>query len=483
MKIAKAVLLLVFGWICVVQSHASLCDEPSKVHKLEASTTGEVIEGPACVQVEVNALRYSAKLVQKIKIEPGPNLAGEVTKGSEGGGAAPVAGISTQKDFEAILAQIAEIENSARDRLDKNRTFAADVDAYLFRLKGTVLQSDEILLSGGVPAVLNLVQSAEALKDLQNAINIAKRWQTSDDIIIRVHALQQRINLLPQKHAKPTEAVAGGTACDSAAWQEWFTATACGGEASLKAAQDRLSAVEKQLLDIASDSEKAREMAKRMGLLTYWQSVITSLNPHSFLVQTDAQCGVLFNKNKEIAVALVLTDRVTLFDFQTPQPQIQDAFVTVECGSPFSISAGVGFSTILDREFALVKSAPASGQTQSVLRFGESTHSRVHPLPLAVVHARFREWADHRYAAHASFGVAANIKGQNSGGSNAEYLAGLSFSFFRTLYLTGGLHIGQSAELGGGFKVGDLVPTDVTEAPIQKSYKAGFGFAVTFTKP
>jgi hypothetical protein len=241
--------------------------------------------------------------------------------------------------------------------------------------------------------------------------------------------------------------------------------------------------VEKVLLEMASDSEKAREMAKRMGLLAYWQSVITSLNPHSFLLQTEVQCGVLFNKNKQTAVKLVLTDRITLFDFQTPQPQTKDAFVTVECGSPFSISAGVGFSTILDREFALVKSAPPAGQTESVIRFGESTHSRIHPLPLAMVHARFREWADHRYAAHAAFGVAANIKGQNSGGSNAEYLAGLSFSFFRTLYLTGGLHIGQSAELGGGFKVGDPVPTDVTEAPIQKSYKAGFGFAVTFTKP
>jgi len=464
------------------QAYASLCTDSSKVHKLEATTSGEVIEGPACVQVEFNALRYSGQLVKTITFTPGPNLAGVFPeKGNEGGGGPPAPGISTKNDFVDIQKQVADIEKSAQDRRDKNRRFASKVDGYLLKLKGTIQQSDEILLSGGVPAVLQLVQSSSAKSELSTAIQAGDSWVNSDDIISRIHALQQRINGLAFLHAKPTPAVAGGDACDTAAWKDWLAN--CGGQADLKDAQDRLAAVEKDVLDMASDSDKAREIAKRRGLLSYWQNLITSLKAESFVTQTEVPCGVLFNKNKQTAVALVLADRVSLFDFQTPQPQTKNSLVTVECASPFSVSAGVAFSTIVDRELSLVHSAPTGGGTTSELRFGESTRSRVHPMPMGMVHARFHEWADHRYAAHASFGVAANIKGDNAGGSNAEYLAGLSFSFFRTFYLTGGLHIGQSAELAGGFKVGDLVPSDVTEPPIRKSYKAGFGFAITFTKP
>jgi len=64
-----------------------------------------------------------------------------------------------------------------------------------------------------------------------------------------------------------------------------------------------------------------------------------------------------------------------------------------------------------------------------------------------------------------------------------ELVTGLSVSFLRTIYLTGGLQIGKQSELAGGFKVGQTVPTDITAPPVTSSYKTGFGFAITFTKP
>jgi len=53
------------------------------------------------------------------------------------------------------------------------------------------------------------------------------------------------------------------------------------------------------------------------------------------------------------------------------------------------------------------------------------------------------DWMDNRYALHFSFGVGASVKSQDSGGSNPEFLTGLSFSFLRTIYITGGLDIGN----------------------------------------
>jgi len=56
-------------------------------------------------------------------------------------------------------------------------------------------------------------------------------------------------------------------------------------------------------------------------------------------------------------------------------------------------------------------------------------------------------------------------------------------SLFRTMYITSGVHIGKQASLAGGFRVGDQVPSGITSPPIQTSYKAGLGLAITFTKP
>jgi hypothetical protein len=56
-------------------------------------------------------------------------------------------------------------------------------------------------------------------------------------------------------------------------------------------------------------------------------------------------------------------------------------------------------------------------------------------------------------------------------------------SFLRTIFVSSGLDVGKQSKLIGGFNVGDTVPTDITAPPVSSSYTAGFGFAITFTKP
>jgi hypothetical protein len=51
------------------------------------------------------------------------------------------------------------------------------------------------------------------------------------------------------------------------------------------------------------------------------------------------------------------------------------------------------------------------------------------------------------------------------------------------MFITTGVYLGSQATLGSGFKVGDTVPSNITEPPLKTNYKGGFGLAITFTKP
>jgi hypothetical protein len=104
-------------------------------------------------------------------------------------------------------------------------------------------------------------------------------------------------------------------------------------------------------------------------------------------------------------------------------------------------------------------------------------------MPIVMANVRLTDWHDHLFAFHGSFGVAGNFQSQSSGGSSADFLVGGSISLWRIMFLTAGVQIGTKPSLAGGFHVGDTVPSDITTVQVSKSYTAGFGFAITFTKP
>ena len=101
---------------------------------------------------------------------------------------------------------------------------------------------------------------------------------------------------------------------------------------------------------------------------------------------------------------------------------------------------------------------------------------------MAMAHARL--WEPNKVVAvHMSFGIGVNARSQASGGSSPEFLIGPSISLFRTVFFSGGVEIGRSTSLAGGFHPNDVVPSDITAAQIATSYTTRWGFAVTFTKP
>jgi hypothetical protein len=454
-------------------SNAGPCSSGKLARYTESpNSTGETVEGPACVEASpVNTLRnfvyITTASTQTAGPSPGSIFAASGDK-SLGAGAGPTS-------LDDLAGRVRRAQTELRLRLDSNRMAAAQLDDLIARLREFIAHSDESVGGGHFDT---LVKQIKTFKDeIDPAVKNGSGWRAADDLVRLVHAVQSDWANLPVDHAD--------VFADAA--------TKADRTNTYNALKLQLDDLETKSLQQASGGDQAKVIGKNLGLLSYWSNVFGGFlepdgslpaDPASkFIVHQDVSCRALFNTNKSTTVKLTIGDRLPLFDGQPMSTQTHDAFATVNCTSPFSLSAGVAFSSIEQREFAIIPSATSPGATTTVNKFGFSAKSAVHPLPLAMAHMRFYESDSHRIAVHASFGVAANVQGTNSGGSSADYFPGLTFSLFRTMYLTAGVHIGKQASLAGGFNVGDVVPSSITTPPLQTSYKVGAGFAITFTKP
>ena len=246
-------------------------------------------------------------------------------------------------------------------------------------------------------------------------------------------------------------------------------------------------------IDGAGDKYKAFQQAQ--ALLSDWQQQMIKiktawdlysapgadqrLNPNPFTIRMIGTCDYAFSSTKQTAITLTASDQLPDKSAAAPATVLS---VTVECASPFNVSAGVAFSSIPDREYAIQPVATPPGSTTTTNQFALTTDSSLHPVVLGMVSARLCEPSE-RIAFHLSFGLAGSFKSQSAGGSSAEFLIGPSISFFRTMFITPGLYIGKKTVLADGFTVGASVPANVTTPPLQSSYKPAFGLAITFTKP
>ncbi|MGD0905211.1 MAG: hypothetical protein ABR924_20145 [Terracidiphilus sp.] len=201
------------------------------------------------------------------------------------------------------------------------------------------------------------------------------------------------------------------------------------------------------------------------------------VNP--FAMSRPADCGFAFSSTKDTVVTLTRVDLTPGLVNPTAQPVLS---VTVECTSSFTLSAGVAFSTIPDPEYTLTVTTPATAMTPAVNSITLVSTSKFHPLPLAL--ASMRLWEPNElFSLSASFGIAANMRDQTSGGSTAEYLLGPTFGFFRTFLITPGVHFGSEASIAAPYTLNGTVPSTVASVPIQTNYRPAFGLGITFTVP
>ena len=447
---------------------------------------GEKVRGPARIRLEnLNILRYDIRVGQDVSFTPGPDLKlpfippipGQAAK-SNPGGSPPgttkmmVAGCATIAScFTAAVDRLNDLE---KEKVDRVNSKIVDVSGLVNRAKAEVESlvsaSDSILASGGGPQTI--------INAIGRLIGPTGGGSETVDAALRASWPDQDIEtLLGELNVLRNELVALRT---MGGWATWYTG---GNDTAYDSALARIDELRTQLEGLRSTmSTQGAAFREAQNKLRLWRPILASVRDGGaagFTRTVEVGCGFAFDMNRETKVSIVKRDRLA----EPGTAVVTQEVVTVVCSSPFSVSAGFGFSFVDEREFAFVQSTKTTtgenGQpTQTVInRFGLKNSSSFKTLPVLLLNTRIWEPND-TFSLHASAGAAVDIK-SGEGGAELEYIVGPSFSFRRSFFITPGLHIGRVPKLAGGFELGQEVPTGVSTPPIEKAWKPGF--VTTFT--
>jgi hypothetical protein len=469
------------------------------------SNAGRTYEGPLCIEVFHNPIQQFVGLQTTTTTVNGPDLSKVVLGGPSSGGTAPTK--AEEKKPTSLPAAAAQLVTAAKALTSKLSARKQDY--------GTAIQSEDQAISSisllrqttmlltGTEAIARVKSGYEALRDpLSSALTATAKFAPTDRadnnrevLLSEAQAQEDRLNTLPLDYADGTQT---SFVCldsdDQVGWSTWFAKCKDSVYTPLKSIIDTNLQTAK---DFTSDSDNTKALTKKIAIVQYWNSLFSTLGLRAnllipdiealdispaFYTRTAVRCGILFNQTSNTVVNIVAADLGPTLQGNDPTIKAQSGFVTVSCGTPFAVSAGVGFNTIEQKQFAILKSPDGKGGT--INTFGTTSDSNITPVALAVVHVRLCEWDRHKYAFYGSLGIGGSLQNQ-SNTSPVQFLPGVSVSFWRTMYITVGADIGNQTSLAGGFKVGDTVPSSITSVDglTTTSHVVGFGFAITFTKP
>ncbi|MCA1633614.1 MAG: hypothetical protein LC802_07830 [Acidobacteria bacterium] len=449
---------------------------------------GEKVRGPARIRLEnLNILRYDIRVGQDVSFTPGPDLKlpfippipGQAAKTNPGGGggAGLLASVTGCTNIPVCFSDsIDTLNRIERDKVDKVNKKIVDVTGTVngakADLESLVSASDSILASGGGPQTIisiigRLIGNAAGNTGIIDTA-LSASWPDAE-----IETLIGELNVLRNELvALPT--------LDPQVWATWY---AGGNKTAYDSARARIDELRTQLDGLKSTaSTQGAAFREAQNKLRLWRPILASVRdggPAGFTRTVDVGCGSAFNMNRETKVSIVKRDRLADPGTAATSQEV----VTVVCSSPFSVSAGFGFSFVDEREFAFVQSTKtttgANGQTTETVinRFGLKNSSSFKTLPTLLLNTRLWE-PNETFALHASAGAVVDIK-TGEGGAELEYIVGPSISFRRSFFITPGLHIGRVPKLAGGFQLGQEVPTGVSTPPVEKAWKPGF--VTTFT--
>ncbi len=470
------------------------------------SDTGRTYEGPVCVEVFYNPVQQFVGLQSVTTIVNGPDLSKVVLGGPGTGGTEKAVPIHFEPQSDNLLDEIVKIkawEKNLKAGLDNAKA------NYAKALQAQNTAIDDIAALRGATAPLTGVDAETGVKngykllqgDLRTA-NTSKTTFTPTDVsdtqsniyLSLAQSLEDILARLPLDY--PGGALTTfdcDTATGAVSWGNWYAKCKDSIYTPLKGLID---ADLQTATSLTSTSDSVTALKKKVATVAYWnylfavRGLTTDLDPDTikdvkvtgFYAHKDLKCGALFNQTSNTAVNIVTGDLTPTLDGGPPTIKAQAAFATVTCSTPFAVSAGVGFDTIEQKQFAIVKSSDGAGGT--VDTFGTTNDSKITPVALAVVHVRLHDWEHHGVGLYGSLGVGGSLQNQTAA-SPVRFLPGISIAVWRTMYITVGPEIGSKNELAGGFKEGDKVPPGITslDGLIRTSRTVGFGFAFTFTKP
>jgi hypothetical protein len=113
--------------------------------------------------------------------------------------------------------------------------------------------------------------------------------------------------------------------------------------------------------------------------------------------------------------------------------------------------------------------------------FAVTSSAPVQVVPFTFLNVRVHYWRfrENIFSLNAAGGIGVN---PNSGSNQVEYFAGTSFGI-GSLYIDFGAHFGEFQNLGGGFYLGQTVPSGLTKAPVTTKYTIHPSFGFTYKLP
>jgi hypothetical protein len=415
-----------------------------KVVWVAPTDSGDVIQGPVCIAMAVNSLRYSSNIKLATTVAAGQDLSAVFKAAS---------GLPQKPSVDSIVKEVQD-QGNLWNRVEKtNNQQLAVLNRGLAGLRDLVASSDVLFSTGKADGVLKALREGPVHDGLEAAKLTS--WDQTDDICSNLKATQLAILLINPPPADPDKA-------------------------RLTAAETALEGLLTALTPSMANGDKTLAFQKQKRILAWWINYTASLTgASSFVVTRNVPCSLFGNQTKSVAATLSRMDLLPILDGTAPtSADLATASMTVSCSSPFVVSAGVEFSFLKNNTFGLVPSGTAGAN-----QFGVTNTANISPIPLAMVHGKLWESMDHKVGLYFGFGVGAHTQDAAAGGGGAEYVAGVGIGLFHTIFLTPGWHLGKVAALNGGYKIGDTVPTAVTTVPVRSPYASGFGLAITFTKP
>jgi hypothetical protein len=260
--------LLVLSTVSLhAQSSSGLfrCKDQKHIINLSINNSGQMVEGPACAEIVVNALRYGADFGKTVTYTAGANLPSIFPSTFSAGGGPPPGVVSESLDehFSTDFRTIQQLQTQLLAVEGTNRKTGADLDKYLATLRALIGQSDETLKTGGPKGVITQAKDPDTQKQMDAVIGSAFNWKTTDEIVTGLLRLQADLSALPLRFPSNIGTSTGDPCSDAnrgqLGWADWSKCR----DTQFKAVQSMVAAPLAEANQWTSDGDKAIQFAKK----------------------------------------------------------------------------------------------------------------------------------------------------------------------------------------------------------------------------
>jgi len=235
------------------------CKDQKHIINLSINNSGQVVEGPVCAEIVINALRYGADFGKTVSYTAGANLPSIFPSTFSAGAGLPPKAESLNEHFIADFTNIQSLQGQLFALEAQIRKTGSDTDKYLATLRALIGQTDEALKTGGPKGVVALVKDPGVQKQMDDVIKSAFSWQTTDGIVAGLLRMQADLNALPIRFSANTGTITGDPCGDTnigqLGWADWNKCR----DAQYKAAQSMVAAALAEAGPWTSDGDKAAQ--------------------------------------------------------------------------------------------------------------------------------------------------------------------------------------------------------------------------------